>query len=48
MSMDAVKECIRDEVQKCSSGAKNVGGFRRGGRGLVGSKVVAAQPDEEM
>ena len=48
LSMDAVKECIRDEVKKCSSGANNRGGFRRGGRGLVGSKVVATQPDEEM
>ena len=39
---------IRDEVKKCGSGASKLGGVRRGSRGLVGSKVVAAQPDEEL
>ena len=46
-STDAVKECIRDEVKKLSSGGNHAGGKRANSR-LVGSKVVAAQPDQEM
>ena len=47
-SMDAVKECIRDEVKKLSSDGKHAGGGKRANSRLVGSKVVAAQPDQEM
>ena len=48
-SMDAVRECIRDEMKKWSSGANKPGGVRRGNHGLVGLNVVAAQqPDSEM
>ena len=44
-SMDAVKECIRDDVKNLSNGARNPGGLKRK---LVGKKVVAASPDHEM
>ena len=47
-SMQAVKECVRDEVKKGSRGAEDLGGVRRGIRKLMWSKVVAAKPDEEM
>ena len=35
-------------VKKWSSGPNNPGGVRHGSRRLVGSKVVASEPDEEM
>ena len=47
-SMDEVKECIRDEVQKLGFGTKNPGGVKRAMSKLVGKKVVAAEPDQEM
>ena len=47
-STEAVKECIRDEVNKLSFGARNPGGVKRAMGKLVGSNVVAAEPDQEM
>jgi len=47
-SADAVKECIRDELKKLSSGGNHAGGGKRANSRLIGSKVVAAQPDQEM
>ena len=47
-SMDAVKECIRDEIQKLSTGPSISAGVRRTHQKLLGRKVIAAQPDAEM
>ena len=47
-SMEAVKECIREEVQKLSGAANKPAGVKRANNKLAGKKVVAAQPDHEM
>jgi hypothetical protein len=47
-SMDEVKGCVRDEIKKLGFGAKNPGGVKRAMSKLVGKKVVAAEPDQEM
>ena len=46
--MDAVKECIRDELKKLSSGGNHAGGGKRANSRLVGTRVLAASPDHEM
>ena len=44
--LDDLKQCIRTELQRVGEGARSNAGVKRAK--LVGTRVVAAQPDEDM